>query len=695
MNSNKRTTLYIMNLTDLFSIALAFIAAYVIKFVAFENDTIHDNMQEYTLLAIIVLLAYMLVSVLFLYNDDFISRNFRLEVLASIKMILYVAIIVIAFLFFCKISSVYSRIQLILFLVFAVPLDCVCRLMIKRHLLVHYRHRNSAQKMLVITTKEEARSAVQRLQSKRGWFYNIIGLAIVDQDAENTEIEGIPVIANKEDLIDKASSMEMDSAIILSDQMTDQSKITLISNLQAIGKIVHIKLHEYELCGGIKKLQQVGDYATVSYMTNGNMRNRQAFIKRLVDILISLVGIVLTVILIPIVWVFNGIESHGKIIVSRVRVSKNGRRYYQFRFRIFRMDARQRIKQGKSPFTKFGFILFKLRLDALPMSFNLLFGDLCFLGPKSPSVSEYVNYSDWQRRNLCVCPGIAGWWLDDEDDETAATGEEAYYGEWNLYQNLKLFLMSVVGSIFSPRKRILSQDEILENIQAIDSYYEYKKRLRYNQTEYQISLTPMKVLYFGIKRATDIILSLIGLILLSPVFLIISILVNADDGGSPFYGHERVGKYGKKIKVYKFRSMRKDAGDLETLLTPEQLKQYKREFKIDNDPRITKVGNFLRKTSLDELPQLLNILKGDISIIGPRPIVEKETKIYGDDIAKLLSVKPGLTGYWQAYARNNATYESGERQKMEMYYVDHFGLWMDIKIFFKTIISVVHQEGAQ
>lgn len=141
------------------------------------------------------------------------------------------------------------------------------------------------------------------------------------------------------------------------------------------------------------------------------------------------------------------------------------------------------------------------------------------------------------------------------------------------------------------------------------------------------------------------------------------ILVKREDGGNIFYGHIRVGYHGKKIKVYKFRSMKMNVKNLEKLLTPEQLEQYRTEFKIDNDPRITKIGNVLRKLSLDELPQLFNILKGDISIVGPRPIVEKETQIYGDDVEKLLSVKPGLTGYWQAYARNNATYESGERQK--------------------------------
>ena len=190
-------------------------------------------------------------------------------------------------------------------------------------------------------------------------------------------------------------------------------------------------------------------------------------------------------------------------------------------------------------------------------------------------------------------------------------------------------------------------------------------------------------------------MSLLGIIVLLPVFIILAIIIKLSDGGSIIYSHTRVGYRGKKVSIYKFRSMKTNAGELEKILTPEQLEQYVKEFKIDNDPRITKIGSFLRKTSLDELPQLFYILKGDLTLVGPRPIVEKETEIYGKEIAKLLSVKPGLTGYWQAYARNNATYESGERQKMEMYYVEHCSLWLDLKIIIRTFFSVIKEEGAQ
>jgi len=168
-----------------------------------------------------------------------------------------------------------------------------------------------------------------------------------------------------------------------------------------------------------------------------------------------------------------------------------------------------------------------------------------------------------------------------------------------------------------------------------------------------------------------------------------------DDGGKVFYVHNRVGTNGKKVGIFKYRSMMENADKIENILSPEQLEEYFREYKIDNDPRITRVGNFLRKSSLDELPQLVNILLGQLSIVGPRPVMKDELVHYGDDVDKLLSVKPGLTGYWQAYARNNVTYESGERQRMELYYVDNQSLWFDIKIFFKTFVSVIKRDGAQ
>lgn len=202
--------------------------------------------------------------------------------------------------------------------------------------------------------------------------------------------------------------------------------------------------------------------------------------------------------------------------------------------------------------------------------------------------------------------------------------------------------------------------------------------------------------YLFAKRTFDIISSGLFLIVFSWLYLILAIVVKCSDGGKVFYRHKRVGKNGKDIYIPKFRSMQKNADDLEHMLTQEQLEQYRREYKIEGDPRVTKLGAFLRKTSLDELPNVWAIFKGDISVIGPRPLMREEAEEkYGGDMKKLLSVRPGMIGWWAANGRSNTTYESGERQKLELYYVEHCSMWLDIKIIFKTIISVFKREGAK
>lgn len=202
-----------------------------------------------------------------------------------------------------------------------------------------------------------------------------------------------------------------------------------------------------------------------------------------------------------------------------------------------------------------------------------------------------------------------------------------------------------------------------------------------------------KPFYDFVKRAFDICFSAVALVLLSPVFLIIAVAVKATSKGPVFFVHKRVGKNGKEIGILKFRSMVTNAEELIKEFTPEQKKEFKENFKLENDPRITKVGNFLRKTSLDELPQLLNVLKGDLSLVGPRPVMEIETKIYGSYRDMLLSIKPGITGFWAANGRSNTSYK--KRRAMEIYYVKNRSALLDLKILFKTVFSVFTGKGAK
>lgn len=172
-------------------------------------------------------------------------------------------------------------------------------------------------------------------------------------------------------------------------------------------------------------------------------------------------------------------------------------------------------------------------------------------------------------------------------------------------------------------------------------------------------------------------------------------LINKEKGPI-FYKQKRIGKNGKYFYIYKYRSMYVGADEkLKEYLEkhPEEKREFEKYRKLEHDPRITKIGKILRETSLDEVPQVINLLNGTMTLIGPRPIVDGEIDIYGEDKEKFLSVTPGLTGYWQVNGRSNTTYE--ERKEMELYYVEHQSFLLDIKIFFKTFSVVINKDGAK
>jgi len=202
--------------------------------------------------------------------------------------------------------------------------------------------------------------------------------------------------------------------------------------------------------------------------------------------------------------------------------------------------------------------------------------------------------------------------------------------------------------------------------------------------------------YFGIKRLFDIFCASIGAIFLIPLILLVKIsYLLSKDTKSIFYTQTRIGKNGKTFKLYKFRSMVHNADEvLEELLKDPKFKaEWDQNQKIDNDPRITKMGNILRKTSLDELPQIINVLKGDMSLIGPRPLVPGELDSHNGNHAIYESVRPGISGWWASHGRSATTYE--ERLDLEYYYCKNCSLWLDIKCFFATIAAVFKKTGAK
>lgn len=209
------------------------------------------------------------------------------------------------------------------------------------------------------------------------------------------------------------------------------------------------------------------------------------------------------------------------------------------------------------------------------------------------------------------------------------------------------------------------------------------------------SLLKKEDVYLGFKRTSDVVISAIALVALSPIMLLTAVAVKIDSKGPAFYKHKRIGKDGKYIYLYKFRSMYTDSNERlqELLKDPKIREEWENNFKLDNDPRITKIGKFLRKTSLDELPQLINIIKGDMSIVGPRPVIENELEKYGVAKKYFLSVTPGLTGWWAVNGRSTTTYE--QRKQLELYYISNRSIKLDIKIILKTFFTIFQKGEAK
>ena len=231
-----------------------------------------------------------------------------------------------------------------------------------------------------------------------------------------------------------------------------------------------------------------------------------------------------------------------------------------------------------------------------------------------------------------------------------------------------------------------------KKVNNIDSTKENSKKVNKN-TRRKVS-TIIYVNFF--KRIFDILGGIIGLILMIPITLVVWIMNVANHENGPLlYSHTRIGKNGKPFKLYKYRTMHVNADEelVEILKGNEEYrKEWEANRKLTNDPRVTKVGKFLRKTSLDEFPNFLSVIKGDLSIVGPRAVIPNELEKFGDKADIILSVKPGITGYWAANGRSNTTYE--ERVQMETYYAENISFTLDLKILLKTISQVLKKDGA-
>ena len=390
-------------------------------------------------------------------------------------------------------------------------------------------------------------------------------------------------------------------------------------------------------------------------------RKSKAILLRFIDIIFAIIGIVF---LIPILaLVFLGNLINGKImspITYEKRVGKGGKL-----FKMFKLNSVKGSEQYE--------FLEKTSIDELPQFINILIGNMAIVGPR-PYIKEDLEkekgYYEYMTR---IKPGLTGVYqisgrtkisfLDRLDMDTR------YYYNKGFWTDLKIIMVTLL--ITTRRKKV-------------------GKFADYTYT------TIKEVLGAALKRFIDIIGALVGIAILIPLTIVVAFLnFILGDRGPIFFSQERIGRYGKKFKMYKFRSMVVDAEErLEKLLEEDEeaRKEYDEYKKLKNDPRVTKIGNFLRKTSLDEFPQFINVLKGEMSLVGPRPYLPGEREDMEEYYKYIIRTKPGVTGLWQIRGRSEVTFS--DRLDLDMKYYNTRSLKTDAKILASTVLQVVKKEGA-
>lgn len=421
----------------------------------------------------------------------------------------------------------------------------------------------------------------------------------------------------------------------------------------------------------------------------------KAGIRRILDIILAIFGVILLVPL-SIVVFFQNLKNgdNGKIFYVQERIGKNGKIFKMFKFRTMVNNADDilndmlkdpKIKEEYETYRKFkmdprlttfGKFLRSTSLDEFPQFINVLKGDMAVVGPRPYLPEEKERMGDYYKYIVQHKPGITGVYqiaairnmkFDDRLDM-----DYKYHYKRNFLMDVKIALITLLVT-FKRKKTFEVGGMAVDTISYITR---------------QLSL--------GLKRIIDILGAIVGCIMLIPITAIVFVGNRiCKDKGPIFYSQERIGKNGKIFKMYKFRSMIVGAEDVlkELLEKDESARLEYAEFKkLKNDPRVTKMGAFIRKTSLDEFPQFINVLKGDLSIVGPRAYLVTEKPEMGDAYNKIIKCKPGITGLWQVSGRSGVNFN--HRLDMDIEYFENYSTILDFEILLKTVSAVLNKDGA-
>ena len=454
---------YIFLIYDLAVVVASF---YIANCIRFGDDNSIGSNELFVRVMGLAVVAIIIANRLFRLDYKVFDRGMFAELMAVIKGEFYMAASLLFYLFFSQEGIKYARLQLGYFFIFYFVLSYFGRLLLKKIVAAYYKRSRSYKHVLLVSSSDKVESILDKFETTNNWFFKIAYIVLVDRDAKGEEIRGIPVIANADDMLEVATNITLDDVFLnIGYEHQKQFDVRkMLHEFQAMGVLVHVNVDALELDMTNKKLENLGFFKVVTY-SNNLYTSGQLVFKRLMDILGSIVGIVITFIIGLFVVPAIKLESKGPAIYTSTRVGKNGRHFKMYKFRSMYQDADARkaelmaqnemhgamFKMENDPrITKVGKFIRKYSIDELPQFFNVLKGDMSLVGTRPPTVDEVEQYKAEQKRRLSVTPGLTGLWQvsgrsDIYDFDEIVKLDLEYIDQWSIGLDIKLLFKTVVA----------------------------------------------------------------------------------------------------------------------------------------------------------------------------------------------------------------------------------------------------------
>lgn len=453
---NKKNNLiqtYALVIMDIACIMVAYVVAFYLRY----RGTYHMGQTHY-LVCLFLVVVSLFFSFILDWNHFIFKRGYFDEFLAIIKYIAIMIVMLGFVVFLFRWGEIFSRYVIGAFAVIDGVLTYIAHTLFKKFLMGIYRKSSSSDKVVVITYSKYVKSILEGIRSEGEWSYEVIGIALLDDSADLTEIEGIPVVAAGSNYKDVLSGQVMDAAFLYVPKMDDEEKNEIVNILETMGVACYYSL------GHKMNTQNVGVFAghTVVIYENHFVDYRRRFIKRIFDILGAIVGMIIVIIAYPFIAIAIKVDSPGPVIFKQQRIGRNGRRFNMYKFRSMYVDAEERkaelmkdnevdglmFKMENDPrVTKVGKFIRKTSLDELPQFVNVLLGDMSLVGTRPPTVEEFEQYSAHYRRRLSTTPGLTGLWQvsgrsDIKDFDKVVELDLEYIDNWTLTLDMKIIIQT-------------------------------------------------------------------------------------------------------------------------------------------------------------------------------------------------------------------------------------------------------------